>query len=304
MKRIYCLKFIIIFQFIINIFIIYKQLYLEYNSVNYEQDNIDDIDVNILFSIQKKINGIIQLSLDQQKFLNGLIRKFKPKKLVEIGVSAGGSSALILNAIKDISKAKLYSIDKNIKWYLNPYKKVGWLVKQNFPELMDKWNLYTGGNTAEFIEKIGNIDFVFIDTVHFTPGEMLNWLEILPFIKEEAIVVFHDTFLMFTGNYKMKNNTNYSNNQLLCYIRGNLIFPSYNHNIFSRNIGALQLAKNQKLYYKQYFLALGNQWHYLPEEKDLTILREHFIKYYGVFLVEIFDDAVRKNKYRLQQRKL
>ena len=93
---------------------------------------------------------------------------------------------------------------------------------------------------------------------------------------------------MFTGNYKLKNNTNFSNNQLLCYIRGNLILPSYNnHSIFSRNIGALQLAKNQKLYYKQYFLALGNQWHYFPEEKDLTILREHFIKYYGEYLVEI-----------------
>ena len=151
LKRIYCLKFIIIIQFITNIFIVFKQLYFDYSSVNYEQDKIDEIDVNILLPIQKKIDGIIQLSLDQQKFLNGLIRKFKPKKLVEIGVSAGGSSALILNAIKDISNAKLYSIDRNIKWYLNPYKNVGWLVQKNFPELMDKWNLYTGGNTAEFI---------------------------------------------------------------------------------------------------------------------------------------------------------
>ena len=164
------------------------------------------------------------MSIEQQKFLHGLIRKFKPKNIVEIGVSAGGSSALILNAIQDIPNSKLFSFDRNNKWYLNTNKKVGWLIEKSFPELMDKWTLYTGVNTVEYLETIENkIDFAFIDTVHYTPGEMLNWLEILPFLKEEAIVVFHDTFVMFSGNYRNKNISNFSNNQLLCYIRGKII---------------------------------------------------------------------------------
>ena len=127
-------------------------------------------------------------------------------------MSAGGSSALILNAIKEFSNAKLYSIDRNNEWYKNSSKRVGWFIKEKFTDLKDKWTLYTGKNTAEFIEMIGNnIDLVFIDTVHFTPGEMLNWLEILPFLKEEAIVVFHDTFLMFHDFHKYKKTKNYSN---------------------------------------------------------------------------------------------
>jgi len=40
---------------------------------------------------------------------------------------------------------------------LNPSKKVGWLVKKKFSELINKWTLYTGVNTAEYIESIGNI---------------------------------------------------------------------------------------------------------------------------------------------------
>ena len=131
---------------------------------------------------------------------------------------------------------------------------------------------------------------------------MLNWLEVLPFLKEEAIVVFHDPFLMFYGNFKNKKKRNYSNNQLLCYIRGKLILPSYGDKVFSRNIAALKLDKNQKKYFQSYFLALGNQWEYLPEERDLTILRRYFLKYYGKIMVEIFDDSVEKNKIRFQTK--
>jgi len=50
--------------------------------------------------------------------------------------------------------------------------------------LMDKWTLYTGWITSQNIEIIGeDIDLVFIDTVHFTPGEMLEWIMVLPFLK-------------------------------------------------------------------------------------------------------------------------
>ena len=39
---------------------------------------------------------------NQREFLNGIVRKFKPKKILEIGVAEGGSSIVILNAIKTI----------------------------------------------------------------------------------------------------------------------------------------------------------------------------------------------------------
>ena len=51
---------------------------------------------------------------------------------------------------------------------------------------MNKWTLYTGGITSNFIEKIGgDIDFVFLDTVHYAPGEWLDILQILPFLKKK-----------------------------------------------------------------------------------------------------------------------
>jgi len=264
-------------------------------SINFYNPPLEEYDLHIWKLIENKLDDYIELKIDEQKFFNGLIRKLKPKKIVEIGVSYGGSSALILNAIRDIEGAKLYSIDKSINHYLNHHKKTGYIVEKKFPELMDKWTLKTGILACEFIETIGNeIDLVFIDTMHTTPGEMLDWLMVLPFLKEGAIVVLHDIFWMF--HRPKRYQINYSNNQVFCYIRGELILPNNGNQIFSVNIGALKLYSNQKQYYQIYFVALGNQWEYMPHDSDLKIMRDFFMKYYGEKLVEIFDKAVEYNQ--------
>ena len=249
--------------------------------------------------VQDKLNGYIRLTLNEQKFLNGIIRKIRPKKIIEIGVAYGGSSSIILNAIKNINGARLYSIDIR-KIYGKDRKKVGFLVEEKFPNLMEKWRLFTGGIASEFIEKIGReIDIAFIDTAHMSPGEKLDLLQVLPFLKEEAIIIFHDTFLMFYGDIVKKKKKNYTNNQIICYLRGELILPNYGNSIFLRNIGAIKLYKNQKDYFLQYFLALGDMWDYMPKEKHILRMKCFFTKYYDLKYVNIFMDAVEKNAIHL-----
>ena len=97
-----------------------------YNN-DYSEDKIEEIDTNILSPIQNKLMHFIELSPEDQRFLNGIIWKFRPNKIVEIGVSAGGTAALILNAIKSLPSSKLYSIDRNTYYYKNKVKK-NWMV--------------------------------------------------------------------------------------------------------------------------------------------------------------------------------
>jgi hypothetical protein len=111
-------------------------------------------------------------------FINGIIRKFKPKKCLEIGVDKGGSSIIILNALKDINDSFLVSLDlfsynSKGKYY------IGENVKKYFPELTNnnKWQLYTGEQPHIFLDKLNlKFDFLFLDTVHITPGELINIL--------------------------------------------------------------------------------------------------------------------------------
>ena len=141
-----------------------------YKKINNSSDyisfnNIEAKDLNMLRLIENEIKNTAQLMPEEQKFLHGLIRTIKPKKIVEIGVARGGSSVLILNAIRDIKGAKLYSIDKSIYCYLERKKKSGYFVQEKFPELMNKWTLYTGGITSQYIETIG--DGIDLDIINF-----------------------------------------------------------------------------------------------------------------------------------------
>ena len=159
------------------ILILFFNIVINQRPEDYEQEYLDKIKDNLENVLLNKVD---------MRFLNGMIRKYKPKKILEVGVASGGSSAIILNAIQNIENSHLYSIDKLINCFRRKEKETGWIVKDNFSNLMKKWTLYTGGITSNFIEKIGgDIDFVFIDTVHYAPGEWLDILQILPFLKKK-----------------------------------------------------------------------------------------------------------------------
>ena len=79
------LLFIIIIQFIINIYLFIKQRIYQSNDFNNDINNddeiIENINTNILSRIQDKLRNYIEIRRVEQKFLNGIIRKYKPKKI-------------------------------------------------------------------------------------------------------------------------------------------------------------------------------------------------------------------------------
>ena len=134
----------------------------------------------------------------EARFINGIIRKNKPKNCLEIGVANGGSSILILNAIKDIENSVLVSLDLNKELFKDPSKMTGYRVNQYFPELTKNWKLFTGDQAHKFLVNLNmKFDFLFLDSAHVSPGEIINLIEVLPFLNEYAIVVIHDLLWHF-----------------------------------------------------------------------------------------------------------
>ena len=220
----------------------------------------DKFEVFKFNEIKDKINDTkcSEMWGNQKEFLNGIIRKLKPKKILEIGVRHGGSSIIILNAIQDVKESKLYSID------LSSENDIGECLKNNFSYLMEKWTLFKGNIATEYMEQIGNnIDMVLIDTAHFEPGEILDFLIVLPFLKENAIAIFHDIANQITINLKRNEWAPYI---IFNAIRGEKYLPSGNK-ILTHDIGAIKLDKKQNLYFHDYFRLLGGQWQYFPKEK-------------------------------------
>lgn len=130
----------------------------------------------------------------ERRFINGLIRYMKPKRILEVGVAEGGGSIVILNAINDIPESQLISIDLLENLYYDNNKKTGFTCIEKY-ENNNQWDLYTGKDPAELIEELakgGKFDFAIIDTAHVHPIESLNFLSVLPYLSEDCIVVLHD----------------------------------------------------------------------------------------------------------------
>ncbi|MDR3290486.1 MAG: class I SAM-dependent methyltransferase [Rickettsiales bacterium] len=253
-------------------------------------EGIEKFETNILDEVKQYLEkGEMQES--EKYFLNGIIRKYKPKKLLEVGVSAGGSSIIMLNAIKEYD-ARLYSVDYSKKYYRDNTKETGYLVQENVPHLANKYKLYTGNIAANFMEEIGgDIDLCLLDTVHSIPGELLDILMILPFMKKDGIIVLHDT------SYHCFKNTAYSNGILFSVIKANKLQPLMNEDsIPLPNIGAFQLMNDTMQYASDIFLSLNLPWQYLPSDACIQEAIKLYLKYYKEKDIKILEKIFLYNK--------
>lgn len=254
--------------------------------------------------VLNQINDILDIKITKSKltsemtyleryFLNGIVRQTKPKKILELGVSAGGSSAIILNAIKDFDNAKLYSVDYNTKLYYDNSKNTGFIIDEKFSNLKNKWSLYTGGTAAKFIEEIGGeIDLCLIDTMHVNPGEFLDFLIVLPYLKKNAILILHDIALHYNGNERHS----ITNCILFSCLRGKKL--SFNEGLWNSfaNIGAVILDENIKDNILDYLYLLTLPFEYLPTDNDILECQKLFSKHYKQDLVDKFINIMLVNK--------
>ncbi|WP_297285696.1 class I SAM-dependent methyltransferase [uncultured Brachyspira sp.] len=279
-------------------------------------DNIESFENNILEDVlpvlNKKVDTeiykeyqISEMADIEKKFLNGIIRYVKPKKILEVGMAAGGSSLIILNAIKDIKDSKLYSVDYSTEYYKDKNKNSGWVVDEYFPNLKNKWIVNTGGPLAKFIENIGNdIDVCLLDTMHINPGEILDLLVVLPFMKKNGIIILHDTIFHMDYETSYHYVHSYTNGLIFSVLKGKKYMPSdiYIKNI--SNIGAVVLENNSINNTFEYFYILTFPWSYIPNDDDFVYIENIISKYYNEKLSNLFKDVTGIKRARNLHREV
>jgi predicted O-methyltransferase YrrM len=258
-----------------------------------------DDENSILNRLDDAYSKIAEMSYDQKAFLNCLILRNQSGKLLELGVSAGGSSIVMLNAIKDIPNAELFSIDYSENYFRDNTLKSGYFVN-NYPELKNKWKLFTGSLALNYMEEIGkDIDFCLIDTMHINPGEILDFLMILPYLKEDAVVVFHDVnfHTMKYPNYEwgMTNNLLLSSIFGKKYIQGNFIREEPDGICFP-NIAGIRICTETRKHIFEIFNILTVKWTYFPAEKDWMQIIHYFEQHYDGYYINYLKDVLAFQK--------
>lgn len=242
-------------------------------------------------NINPRIDDFAEMTFGERLFLTQLILQAKPKKILELGVSAGGSSVLILNAIQELPKTDFHSVEYSATWWQGSNLPSGFLIEKRFPAWRARWNLHMPGTAADFMHEIGgDIDFCLIDTVHLLPGEILDFLIVLPYLAPKAIIVLHDIALQTAAPLC------FSNILLFQALRGERWMPheTDREGFPYPNIGAVRLAQDQEL--GDLFRLLTLPWlHYLPTARDLSKMRELFAKNYSSEMLGLFDCACASN---------
>lgn len=249
----------------------------------------------------------VEMSEFESAFLCGLIKKYEPKKILEVGIAEGGTTAIILNCLESIGQEyKMYSVDVSEKCYRMPEKKSGFLAEDTIKNLkVGKHKLYLGKILPQLIDDIGGeIDFVILDTVHSLPGEILDFLVALPYLTENAVACLHDVSL------------NQRNNQFILAHATGILFssvvadkmlnflPNDDEKYHSRysNIAAFQINSQTMKNIYNVFLALTLRWVYLPTQEQFNAYSEFILKNYSQDLHSIFIEAAKMNIYNLTNR--
>ncbi|MBD5558517.1 MAG: class I SAM-dependent methyltransferase [Desulfovibrio sp.] len=224
----------------------------------------------------------MELSGENAMFLGGLLRRYRPKTLLEVGVSAGGSSALLLHVLDRLDmESEVVSVDLSERWNKDAAFATGWAAKKLYPEKKN-WRLYTGKFLPEIIEELNlEFDFCFLDTVHALPGELLDYLVVLPFMPEGSIMAMHDTSLYYQVKDALATRVLYD-----ASVGKKIIPPQLTQN--DANLSAFQITDETYKHVVNIFSALYMPWAYLLDAPQFHIYHTFFKKYYGEEAAEWF----------------
>lgn len=263
--------------------------------------------VEILDRLENR--GYAGMSDFELSFLCGAIKEFRPRKIVEVGVAAGGTTAVILNCLKSLDcSCEMYSVDICEQCYFDLSKKTGFVAKKFLEEEpidIIKHQFLLGNTIAASLDKIGkDIDFVILDTMHSLPGELLDFISLYNSLNKRAVVIFHDISQSQLGFGNVNGAPfEYASLVTLAITNSEKLLVSDKSNIAGLcNIGGMRLKEETEDSIENLFLGLFINWNYLPDNRHLCEYRQRIKKEYDEQYYQMFEQAIECNMFSLYRR--
>ncbi len=225
--------------------------------------------------VLKKLKTKTQKSLSDENvsWICSIIEKYQPKRILELGVSTGGATAVYLNCIQTLGLAcELVSVDtETVAIHKKGKPVIGEEVQALKEELnLENWKLLTGKWIPEIVDELGVFDLIIMDTVHFVPGEILDFLCLKKNIHKHTIIITDDINIesRYPELYPENLNGVSSNAMLLSVLKGTLLFPNQKF----PEIAGIILEEN-KIDENRLLLCLSHKWN-----TDLKGVKEKYWK--------------------------
>jgi len=177
-------------------------------------------------------------------------------------------------------------------------KKIIYLIPPPQSTLRGRHEFHLGKYLPQVIDEIGSsIDFVILDTVHSLPGEVLDFLVVLPYLKYGAIVVLHD---MRLNQSRPQNALLYATATLFATVTSKEKFLNFEAESVIKpyrypDIGAFKINERTQEHVENNFLSFVLTWRYIPDSEQTRIYTEFYAKHYPAELVNVFTESVKMN---------
>ncbi len=161
-------------------------------------------------------NNYVQIAAPFELYALG--RLLRPDHIVEIGVSAGVSSAYLLKATRKNGRGRLHSIDlpepqigttfspdKNSHWCLPPGRYSGWAVQSS---LRSKWDLRLGSSAkllSKLIDEIGTVGLFLYDVPYSKAGAISDFQIVDKKLREGSVVIADNCLVPLAWWAKTRN---------------------------------------------------------------------------------------------------
>lgn len=245
-----------------------------------------------------------EMSPWQLSYLCGLICDKRPCKILEIGVAAGGTTAVILNCLSKLDiDCQFFSIDVSEKYYRDRRYETGFLAELA-KEIIGRKTPHSLliGHAPCLIDKVGEgVDCLILDTVHMLPGEILDFLACFPYLADAALVILHDV----VAYHFAASDAYYWATQILLDTVTADKMPVFNvdNSIGYPNIAAFKINGDTKRYIYDVFSALTLTWQYSISDKEIALYRNKYIEVgYSDDCIRAFDCACALNRIAIGKR--
>lgn len=248
--------------------------------------------------ILKKMKNLqTEMSIFEASFLCGIIKKKRPRKILEVGVAAGGTTAIICQCVEllGIEDAEIYSVDYSEKLYNDKKHETGYISLEADKIINGKYKhkIYTGDIAVNFMDKIGGgVDLLILDTMHVLPGEILDMISLYPYLSKNAMVVMHDTIIAHYDIRRIGFAT--------CSIFSNIVSKKYLNYDNERvkqipNIAAIELTEETEDSLSNLVLSLYIPWNYVPYENQKKSYIDAITRPYPMY-AKLIQDAFELNE--------
>ena len=234
----------------------------------------------------------VEMSKTEIWFLKHFIKTYNPKKIVEAGIAAGGTTLNLLKWKAD--DAELYSIDIAKTWFRNESKPAGFMAMDQLGK-DNNWKLYTGYDYLDVYNEVGDdIDCIIIDTTHEMPGECLTFLAALPQLKDGCIVVLHDihlnTIRLGSRKSKERDYAKFCTAVLFGAVRSDKKWILSTNGM--SNIAAFVVDQSTRDHIKDLFHALSVSWYNFPAGINFFEYKKFIRENYSAECSKLFNAIV------------